>query len=51
MLLRAGSDLRILLREYTEDPGGDFMVNYGLVVLTDNVDAKFLCARVKRRSV
>lgn len=42
--LYASRSLGILLREDTDDARGDFVVNDGRVVFTDNVDTKFLVA-------
>jgi hypothetical protein len=41
-----GSGLSVLLVEYAEDTGGDLVVDDGLVVFTDDVDAELL---IKRR--
>jgi len=37
-----GGGLSVLLVEDTEDTGSDLVVDDGLVVFTDNVDAEFL---------
>jgi len=37
-----GSGLSVLLVEDTENTGSDLVVDDGLVVFADNVDAKFL---------
>jgi hypothetical protein len=42
MLLRTGSNLSILLIEYADDTGSNFMMNDGFVVLTNNIDTEFL---------
>lgn len=42
VLLCARSDLDILFREYTDHASGDFVVDHGLVVLADDINAKFL---------
>ncbi len=42
MLLRTGSDLSILLIEYANDTGSNFMMNDSFVVLTNNIDTEFL---------
>jgi len=42
VLFRTGSYLSVLFIEDTDYTGCDFMVNYGFVVLANNVNAKFL---------
>ena len=42
LLLRMGGSLSVLVVENAEDTGGDLVVNNGLVVFTDNVDAELL---------
>lgn len=42
LLLHMGGGLSVLLVEDAEDTGSDFVVDNGLVVLTDDVDTEFL---------
>jgi hypothetical protein len=42
LLLRVGSILSVLLVENAENAGSDLVVDNGLVVFTDNIDAEFL---------
>ncbi len=42
LLLGSRSHERILLVEYAYHAGGDLVVDYGLVVLSNNVDTEFL---------
>jgi hypothetical protein len=46
MGLCAGSILGFLFRKYTYYASGDFMMNDGLVIFANNVDAKFLLEEV-----
>ena len=42
LLLRMGGSLSVLVVKNAEDTGGDLVVNNGLVVFTENVDAGLL---------
>ena len=42
MRLNTSSELRFLLSEHTNDTSSDFVMNYSLVIFTDDVDTKFL---------
>jgi hypothetical protein len=42
MLFGAGGDVGVLFGENADDAGGDFVVDYSLVVLAYDVDSEFL---------
>jgi hypothetical protein len=47
MRLDAGSELGFLLSQYANDASSDFVMNDCLVVLADDVDAKFLIEEMR----
>ena len=47
LLLRLGGGLSVLFVEDAENARSDFMMDDGLVVFADNVDAKFLIEFVR----
>jgi hypothetical protein len=50
MLFGAGSDTGVLFRDDSDDAGGDFVVDYSLVVLAYDVDvdSEFLGGEVSK---
>jgi hypothetical protein len=46
MLFGAGGDVRVLFGEDTDNTGGDFLVNYSLVVFAYDVASEFLGGEV-----
>jgi hypothetical protein len=49
MVLGASGDVGVLIGEDAYDPGGDFVVDDGLVVFTYDIDAEFLLGLIRTR--
>lgn len=49
MRLYAGSELGFLFSQHANDASSDFVMNDSLVVLADDIDAKFLIKEMSTR--